>query len=66
MRNEDEYLQYVPLRIFPSVIKEIDTVLKADKEAVFENRSHFIRCAINYFLKSERVWRIWTDDKEED
>lgn len=51
----EENLVVLPCRVFPSIIKKIDKVLSKDREGLFENRSHFVRCAINNFLNSERV-----------
>lgn len=59
----EENLEVITIRIFPSVLKKMDLVLKLDNDEVFENRSHFIRCSINSFLKSAKVKKIIDGDE---
>lgn len=58
----EENLEIVSLRIFPQTLKEISQILKADKDELFENRSHFIRCAINYFKRSQRIKNLLEEE----
>jgi hypothetical protein len=60
----DENMISVPIRIFPSMNKKIDKVLKYDKEEIFESKSHFIRSAVNYFIKNSPTVNIIMEGKK--
>jgi len=64
MRVIEENLEVLPIRIFPSVKQKIDKVLEKDKEEIFENRSHFVRSAINHFFRSKRLKNILGEKDE--
>lgn len=54
----EENLEVFSLRMFPSMLKQIDDVMDQDKDEIFENRSHFIRCAVNHFMRSAKIKKI--------
>jgi hypothetical protein len=60
----DENMVMVPIRIFPSMNKKIDKIIKADKEEIFESKSHFIRSAVNYFMKNSPTVKIMMEGKK--
>lgn len=60
----DENMILVGVRIFPSMDRKIERVLKFDREDVFESKSHFVRSAVNYFLKNSPTVKVIIEGKK--
>lgn len=62
----EENMEFVGVRIFPSMLAQIELIIKADTSNLFENRSHFIRCSVNHFMRSKHIKELIKANKLEE
>ena len=54
----EETLEVLSIRMFPSMLKKMDQIMEKDVYEIFENKSHFTRCAVNHFMRSNKIKKI--------
>jgi Arc/MetJ-type ribon-helix-helix transcriptional regulator len=55
----EENFVLMSFRIYPSILKRINKILKKDQDGIYNNKCHFIRSAVSYYVtmieKNKRI-----------